>query len=75
MTGIKCSYPFFSSIRISPDSILLSKLNTAEKSIPHLTRDPCLSAVLSLTLICHSVDVYYPRLNDGAYLFLVACFI
>ena len=41
-TGIKCSYPFFSSIRISPDFSLLLKLNTAEKSIRHLIRDHCL---------------------------------
>ena len=41
-TGIKCSYPFFPSIRISPDFSMLSKLNTAEKSIPHFIRDPCL---------------------------------
>ena len=42
-TGIKCSYPFFSSIRISPEFSLLSKLNIAEKNIPHFIRDPCFS--------------------------------
>ena len=51
-TGIKCSYPFFSSIRISPDFSLLSKLNTAEKSIPHFIRDPCSWFTLPLTSSC-----------------------